>query len=215
MALQPRHPGTQPGPRSRLAARPAGQRRRPTLHPSTCRGASARRAAGTSPFPRSERTLLHLLLHRTDCQAPCQKPRPRDLRFRPSGRQDVNLRPLHPQDVGAGICTAQRWCQWRARDQSTCGSSAREQTVWSPCGPQPNSSSRTTDPPSAGASWPTVCARRGAIPCDPCDGVPSVVMPSRRLPMRAAGTRSGRSLTIGKDEEANPRYPQRPAHRAS
>ena len=30
----------------------------------------------------SERTLLHLLLHRTDCQAPCQKPRPRDLRFR-------------------------------------------------------------------------------------------------------------------------------------
>jgi hypothetical protein len=48
----------------------------------------------------------------------------------------VSLRPLDPQDVGVGICAGQWWCQCRARNQSTCGSSAHVQGVWSPSGPQ-------------------------------------------------------------------------------
>jgi hypothetical protein len=38
---------------------------------------------------------------------------------------------LDPQDVGVGVCPGHWWCQCRAGDQSTCGSSARVQSVWS------------------------------------------------------------------------------------
>jgi hypothetical protein len=53
-----------------------------------------------------------------------------------SGRQDSDLRPLDPQDVGVGVCPGHWWCRCRVHDRLTCGSSARVQGVWSPSGPQ-------------------------------------------------------------------------------
>jgi hypothetical protein len=57
-----------------------------------------------------------------------------------SGRQDSNLRPLDPQDVGVGVFAGQRGRWRRVCEQSTCGLFTSVQDVWSPNGPQPRSS---------------------------------------------------------------------------
>jgi hypothetical protein len=51
-----------------------------------------------------------------------------------SGRQDLNLRPLDPQDVGVDIFTGQTGCRRRVPERSTCGMFAPVQDVWSPTG---------------------------------------------------------------------------------
>jgi hypothetical protein len=49
----------------------------------------------------------------------------------PSGRQDLNLRPLDPQDVGVGIFTSQTGCKDRVPKGPTCVLFASAQDVWS------------------------------------------------------------------------------------
>lgn len=52
-----------------------------------------------------------------------------------TGTTRANLRPLDPQHVGVGICAGQSQYPHLARDQLTCGSSVRVQSVWPPTGP--------------------------------------------------------------------------------
>jgi hypothetical protein len=97
--------------------------------------------------------------------------RPVDLggyQFRPlSRRQDLNLRPLDPQDVGVDVCPGRRWCP------APCARPVDVRGVWPRAGRMVPKWSPTAlfvsnpDPWSGGASCPTVCASRGAIPCRP------------------------------------------------
>ncbi len=74
-----------------------------------------------------------------------------------SGRQDSNLRPLDPQDVGVGISTGQTGCRRRSGERSTCGLFVAVQDVWSPSGPQQDAPPTTLPPPRPGRP-----SRRGA-----------------------------------------------------
>jgi hypothetical protein len=54
---------------------------------------------------------------------------------KPSGRPDLNRRPLDPQNGGAGGFAAQRRSACRTRQVVTCGLFGRMYAVWSPSGP--------------------------------------------------------------------------------
>src|SRR5262249_13041797 len=73
-----------------------------------------------------------------------------------SGRQDLNLRPLDPQDVEVSISTGQTGHKRRVHAWLTCGSSACVQVVWSPNGPQQDA------PPIPYLPRPGRRSRRGA-----------------------------------------------------
>jgi hypothetical protein len=57
---------------------------------------------------------------------------------KPSGRPDLNRRPLDPQNGGVGVFAAQRRSACRIRRVATCGLFGRMDAVWSPSGPQRN-----------------------------------------------------------------------------